>query len=167
MKSKLNIQDYKTFDSLTRWIDSEFDEQYDWMNKCIFSKFTSFTELVKGFMEGELTQKNEDEFCSTLATSVECGAQPIIWISNSDPNINTPQDAINYISRKTAEGGCDMVAQYDIDYLISDNEDFDNRDYLSYDDYLAKNGYKITNPDLDVMVGVCGKYWITIISIPG
>ena len=131
------------------------------------SCYTPFNELVNRFNTGTLHDKDENDFVCAVSTMVECGAQPIIWISATDPEINTAQDAIDYISRKTAVEDYDAVLQFDNDFVLSDDKTYDTQDYSSYEEYVAKNGYKITNPDLDIMIGVCGKYWITIISIPG
>ena len=162
----IKIDPYKDF-KFQDWLLGN-DEFEDFEYECYDNeKQISSKDFINMFKDGKLSRELIDEFTVFLQRHFECGTHLFMVISDTDPNLNTREEAITYVMKN-----CKEVREYEPtneyptyeEYLMGTflNEDFTP---VTAEKYL-KCGFTNSNPELRVDIGVLGKYWISIISIP-
>lgn len=159
--SLIKIEPYKDF-KFQDWLlgNDEFEDfEYECYDKQISSK-----DFLNMFKDGKLSRELIDEFTVFLQEHFECGTHLFMVISDTDPNLNTCEEAITYVMKNCKDAReykpTNEYPTYE-EYLMEDmfGEDIEPEEYL-------KCGFTNSNPELRVDIGVLGKYWISIISIP-
>jgi hypothetical protein len=161
--SLIKIEPYKDFEFQDWLLDKHVFEDFEY--ECYDNdKQISSKDFTNMFMDGKLSRELIDEFTVFLQRHFECGTHLFMVISDTDPNLNTRDEAITYVMKNCKEcleyKPTNELPTYE-EYLMEDmfGEDMEPEEYLTH-------GFTNTNPNLCVDIGVLGKYWISIISIP-
>ncbi len=146
----IKIKPYKNF-GFQKWLISK-NALEEFEAECFEKDKAEMTtkNFINMFKAGNLTQELIEDFILFMKRHLECGTQLIMVISNTDPNINTRDEAINYV----IENSIDKIKYKE----LCGSE--------TYEEYLEESEFTNTNSELLVDIGILGKYFISIISVP-